>query len=1547
MKYLHKVNKSITLLLFLIAISYLPTFAQNTAPVPTTFDILSPSNGILPLQINHDYGTGTSQNNRIFYGGDFSLPKTSGVLSGFQGWKESAGPYGLTAMSELVARGNHSKSRLTLGSTEDRDGLIGSIINNLPGGHPVGSFDPQDLGDGALTSLNYSGMNGFIAVNEEDTLTIRLTGYIDPNNTLVYPNTEDYSGAMLKSESYVFDIGHPANDDANGVRFDVIPSTLPAGATFNGSIFSWVPNFIQGDGTFDNSVRNGIFFIDANISNGSTVAEVTNNTAHDTVRYTGGVAPHAWVGQGKGELRDSLYVVYFSATDDGIPPKTGVDSLFILVSDSIANPPPVFTSRQVINRQGQAVSYLKNSVHFISSTADSLLRYSEGDSLVITFYATDQDSIRGGGANQRLTFAVEKWNDFAPSQFTLNGTKSFSTAMNAKLDSAAMRVDTVFVGGAPRGLRISLQLAYNIASATPERADSLIIRVTDQSSNYRLDTMLFRIANVNRYPIWDADTSSKPADSSLVFSYAPETVYPDSVGALQNIAVSSGKTDSVYFGKYVYDPDFLIGDQLGTAVTFTQSGSIEPIWNGTSGLMVLSLETADTVSYAFTITTTDNNLPVADRKASSRALFLRVAPTPAVAEVYPHSGYPGLDITIFGSGFGLFNSDTASTSTSRVVFRSRNSIGTPQNIQATINSWSRDRINITIPKNVSESLIDVANGVYIPDTIEVYSGVFSNPAYYPYVIGAADSTAVKEIEIVNLTSTSAVIKWKTAFTGGDSVIVASIQDTLQIFSTSTFTEGSTGFYWPTFVQKLPVSPWTMTTNRAAVQVFKGTTSGADQIHYVQLTNLTAQTTYQYILGMQNKIFFGDSAHNINGPYFPKKIDRKNVDANNGNISGFRFKTLPEQNVNGSTHTITGKVFTTNGAAVNALVTVKIISHANVGDTSMALTAIVGNDSSWVVNLGDAITDTSGVVDRKFPYETGDFLLVTVTADKDVGYAQFITTVGSATPQSVNSGDNGTRLSASVNYDMRLKPGLNLIGIPVSLFATEPQTSDELLTRMKGGTPTITRYNSATGTQQTRIKAITAGGGYLGDAVFNLELYKAYFVGADQMEYVTLSGSVFGDTLPVQIFDGAGLYWISRPAQISSLFYAWSARSMLSNIANASEVFRYDEDTQMYENAIIDPNTGAFVNTDFHIDVSEGYILHITASSQWDINTPTATLLANADAFFAKASGITTPSMVLDLSKENPVAGSGAVRNVRLSNVTSSAAAVSWITEGNIPAEIRYGKVANGLNMVAKFENNMLEGGVRMVQLLGLEPETEYAYEIVSNGITYNDNGRPFTFKSAKVGIGQPYTVFGRLVDDVGKPLARAIVYVELKNEDKVSVALADLTDKDGYWNVNLANLKVAGEGTVFGWGAGNDMRITVVFGNNSASYRTKVSGESPQNVVKSGDYELAQEKQEVAPVSLPKAFGLAQNYPNPFNPSTTIAYDIPESNPQGVNVELKVYNLRGQVIRTLANDMKTPGHYIIQWNGANENGETVSSGVYFYRIKAGNYVATRKMVLLK
>ncbi len=83
--------------------------------------------------------------------------------------------------------------------------------------------------------------------------------------------------------------------------------------------------------------------------------------------------------------------------------------------------------------------------------------------------------------------------------------------------------------------------------------------------------------------------------------------------------------------------------------------------------------------------------------------------------------------------------------------------------------------------------------------------------------------------------------------------------------------------------------------------------------------------------------------------------------------------------------------------------------------------------------------------------------------------------------------------------------------------------------------------------------------------------------------------------------------------------------------------------------------------------------------------------------------------------------------------------------------------------------------------------------------------------------------------------------------------------------------------------------------------------------------------------------------PNPFNPNTTIAYSLPEAG----KVRLDIYNVKGQLVKTLVNTEHVAGFHSAVWNGKDMNNKTVASGVYFYRISSPHKTQTKKMLLLK
>jgi hypothetical protein len=94
---------------------------------------------------------------------------------------------------------------------------------------------------------------------------------------------------------------------------------------------------------------------------------------------------------------------------------------------------------------------------------------------------------------------------------------------------------------------------------------------------------------------------------------------------------------------------------------------------------------------------------------------------------------------------------------------------------------------------------------------------------------------------------------------------------------------------------------------------------------------------------------------------------------------------------------------------------------------------------------------------------------------------------------------------------------------------------------------------------------------------------------------------------------------------------------------------------------------------------------------------------------------------------------------------------------------------------------------------------------------------------------------------------------------------------------------------------------------------------------------------------MPSVFELTQNYPNPFNPSTKIQYGLPREG----NVVLVIYNVLGQKVRTLVDDARAAGRYEITWDGKDDHGKSLGSGLYLYRLETGQFSLVQKMLMLK
>jgi hypothetical protein len=162
-----------------------------------------------------------------------------------------------------------------------------------------------------------------------------------------------------------------------------------------------------------------------------------------------------------------------------------------------------------------------------------------------------------------------------------------------------------------------------------------------------------------------------------------------------------------------------------------------------------------------------------------------------------------------------------------------------------------------------------------------------------------------------------------------------------------------------------------------------------------------------------------------------------------------------------------------------------------------------------------------------------------------------------------------------------------------------------------------------------------------------------------------------------------------------------------------------------------------------------------------------------------------------------------------------------------------------------------------------------------------------------------------------------------------------------YYNlVNTDSLFISGATSTGFTGSGSLLEFDIVASENLAQFPIKelkaiLNEGNPSVVVQLGSIIITSNEQNS---KIPITPTLHQNYPNPFNPSTNITYELPEAR----EVKISVYDITGRLVQTLQNGRKAAGSYTLSFDASN-----LSSGIYFYRITAGDFVQTRRMTLIK
>jgi len=192
------------------------------------------------------------------------------------------------------------------------------------------------------------------------------------------------------------------------------------------------------------------------------------------------------------------------------------------------------------------------------------------------------------------------------------------------------------------------------------------------------------------------------------------------------------------------------------------------------------------------------------------------------------------------------------------------------------------------------------------------------------------------------------------------------------------------------------------------------------------------------------------------------------------------------------------------------------------------------------------------------------------------------------------------------------------------------------------------------------------------------------------------------------------------------------------------------------------------------------------------------------------------------------------------------------------------------------------------------------------------------------------------------------VFLSTNNGTSWTAVNTGLTDSVGVnaLAVSGTNLFAGTEGGVFlstnngtSWTAVNSGLTNLYVMGIGASGRNLFAGTYSGGVWRRPLSEMITSVEGLSP-ELPKHFSLEQNYPNPFNPATTIQFTIP-SGTYG-RTSLRVYNVLGNEVAILVNEQKSPGTYALRWDASG-----MPSGVYFYRLRAGQFVETKKLILLR
>ncbi len=389
----------------------------------------------------------------------------------------------------------------------------------------------------------------------------------------------------------------------------------------------------------------------------------------------------------------------------------------------------------------------------------------------------------------------------------------------------------------------------------------------------------------------------------------------------------------------------------------------------------------------------------------------------------------------------------------------------------------------------------------------------------------------------------------------------------------------------------------------------------------------------------------------------------------------------------------------------------------------------------------------------------------------------------------------------------------------------------------------------------------------------------------------------------------------------------SAYDLITNgecaISSVRQILKFDKGLQAWRSAFYYAPISAPLGPDFTINNEEGYVVVAGGSSSTPRDCmPSSGLIAGSN----DESSATRPD------RETLTMGE-AMSEVYVTDVTSASAALTWFTDGIGTTVVRYGTTTDMKQQAVVQDLN----NIHHVVLSGLEANATYYYQAISNGKLAEVQ----TFTTTRHGYGLPQLVHG-MIETEGKVMPNALIIAQVEHGGFISQPISAVSDQNGHYLLNLGNLKTnAGYAMNYSENDNIVIRARGGFGYAVAEQVVQIEKTTAQDL---NAISLMKDNGSGAASSpIITTYGLRQNYPNPFNPSTAIRYQIPKTG----RVSVRIYNSAGQLVKTLVDATQQPNHYEVVWDGKNDNGEAVVSGVYFYRLESGDFGQTNKMVMLK